>query len=106
VAKIRLVSGVDLDQVAGLTTGFTGADLANRSGGRYLAAQLGRRMAMEGREAVSVLLPASFEQLPMPAQLGGRNAEFQRKSPVDAVMRHGPRTERFALLAQENQNGS
>src|SRR5258708_39011051 len=55
-------------------------------------------MAMEGREAVSVLLPASFEQLPMPAQLGGRNAEFQRKSPVDAVMRHGPRTERFALL--------
>src|SRR5258705_724804 len=29
VAKIRLVSGVDLDQVAGLTTGFTGADLAN-----------------------------------------------------------------------------
>jgi cell division protease FtsH len=29
VAKIRLVSGLDLDQVAGLTTGFTGADLAN-----------------------------------------------------------------------------
>ena len=29
VAKIRLVSGVDLDQVAGLTAGFTGADLAN-----------------------------------------------------------------------------
>src|SRR6202007_1042806 len=29
VAKVRLVSGVDLDQVAGLTTGFTGADLAN-----------------------------------------------------------------------------
>jgi len=29
VANIRLVSGVDLDQVAGLTTGFTGADLAN-----------------------------------------------------------------------------
>src|SRR5258707_11023618 len=29
VAKIRLASGVDLDQVAGLTTGFTGADLAN-----------------------------------------------------------------------------
>src|SRR5438105_2643166 len=28
VAKIRLVAGVDLDQVAGLTTGFTGADLA------------------------------------------------------------------------------
>ena len=29
VAKIRLVAGVDLDQVAGLTAGFTGADLAN-----------------------------------------------------------------------------
>jgi cell division protease FtsH len=29
VAKIRLESGVDLDQVAGLTAGFTGADLAN-----------------------------------------------------------------------------
>lgn len=29
VAKIRLADGVDLDQVAGLTTGFTGADLAN-----------------------------------------------------------------------------
>jgi cell division protease FtsH len=29
VAKIRLASGVDLDQIAGLTTGFTGADLAN-----------------------------------------------------------------------------
>jgi cell division protease FtsH len=29
VAKIRLVSGVDLDQVAALTAGFTGADLAN-----------------------------------------------------------------------------
>jgi cell division protease FtsH len=29
VAKIRLADGVDLDQIAGLTTGFTGADLAN-----------------------------------------------------------------------------
>ena len=29
VAKVRLANGVDLDQVAGLTTGFTGADLAN-----------------------------------------------------------------------------
>src|SRR5215471_8765983 len=29
VAKIRLASGVDLDQVAGLTAGFSGADLAN-----------------------------------------------------------------------------
>ena len=29
VAKIRLANGVDLDQIAGLTTGFTGADLAN-----------------------------------------------------------------------------
>jgi cell division protease FtsH len=29
VAKVRLASGVDLDQVAGLTAGFTGADLAN-----------------------------------------------------------------------------
>jgi cell division protease FtsH len=29
LAKIRLVSGLDLDQVAGLTTGFTGADVAN-----------------------------------------------------------------------------
>jgi cell division protease FtsH len=29
VAKIRLESGLDLDQVAGLTPGFTGADLAN-----------------------------------------------------------------------------
>ena len=29
VAKIRLAKGVDLDQIAGLTTGFTGADLAN-----------------------------------------------------------------------------
>src|SRR6266699_1575538 len=29
VAKIRLAQGVDLDQIAGLTTGFTGADLAN-----------------------------------------------------------------------------
>src|SRR5215471_239152 len=29
VAKIRLASGVDLDQIAGLTAGFTGADLAN-----------------------------------------------------------------------------
>jgi cell division protease FtsH len=29
VAKIRLAPGVDLDQIAGLTTGFTGADLAN-----------------------------------------------------------------------------
>jgi cell division protease FtsH len=27
--KIRLASGVDLDQIAGLTPGFTGADLAN-----------------------------------------------------------------------------
>lgn len=27
--RIRLAAGVDLDQVAGLTTGFTGADLAN-----------------------------------------------------------------------------
>src|SRR5580693_1658457 len=30
VAKVRLADGVDLDQIAGLTTGFTGADLANR----------------------------------------------------------------------------
>jgi cell division protease FtsH len=29
VAKVRLADGVDLDQIAGLTTGFTGADLAN-----------------------------------------------------------------------------
>jgi cell division protease FtsH len=29
VAKIRMADGVDLDQVAGLTAGFTGADLAN-----------------------------------------------------------------------------
>ena len=29
VAKIRLADGVDLDQIAGLTTGVTGADLAN-----------------------------------------------------------------------------
>ncbi|WP_448042104.1 ATP-dependent zinc metalloprotease FtsH [Bradyrhizobium liaoningense] len=29
VRKIRMGSGVDLDKVAGLTTGFTGADLAN-----------------------------------------------------------------------------
>ena len=29
VARIRLAPGVDLDQIAGLTTGFTGADLAN-----------------------------------------------------------------------------
>ena len=29
VAKIRLADGVDLGQIAGLTTGFTGADLAN-----------------------------------------------------------------------------
>jgi cell division protease FtsH len=28
-AKVRLAAGVDLDQVAGLTPGFTGADLAN-----------------------------------------------------------------------------
>src|SRR5580693_768978 len=29
VAKVRVADGVDLDQIAGLTTGFTGADLAN-----------------------------------------------------------------------------
>jgi cell division protease FtsH len=29
VAKVRLAPGVDLDQIAGLTAGFTGADLAN-----------------------------------------------------------------------------
>jgi cell division protease FtsH len=29
VAKVRLAPGVDLDQIAGLTPGFTGADLAN-----------------------------------------------------------------------------
>jgi cell division protease FtsH len=29
VAKIQLAPGVDLDQIAGLTAGFTGADLAN-----------------------------------------------------------------------------
>lgn len=29
VRKIRMGKGVDLDKVAGLTTGFTGADLAN-----------------------------------------------------------------------------
>jgi cell division protease FtsH len=29
VAKVRLASNVDLDQIAGLTPGFTGADLAN-----------------------------------------------------------------------------
>ena len=29
VAKVRLADGVDLDQIAGLTTGFTGADLAS-----------------------------------------------------------------------------
>jgi cell division protease FtsH len=29
VAKVRLADGVDLDQIAGLTPGFTGADLAN-----------------------------------------------------------------------------
>ena len=29
VAKVRIADGVDLDQIAGLTTGFTGADLAN-----------------------------------------------------------------------------
>jgi cell division protease FtsH len=29
VRKIRLAKGVDLDKVAGLTTGFTGADIAN-----------------------------------------------------------------------------
>src|SRR6266404_796725 len=29
VAKVRVANGVDLDQIAGLTTGFTGADLAN-----------------------------------------------------------------------------
>jgi len=29
VAKIRLAPGVDLDQIAGLTAGFTGADIAN-----------------------------------------------------------------------------
>ncbi len=29
VAKVRLADGVDLAQIAGLTTGFTGADLAN-----------------------------------------------------------------------------
>jgi len=29
VAKVQLADGVDLDQISGLTTGFTGADLAN-----------------------------------------------------------------------------
>src|SRR6266446_4973880 len=29
ISKVRLAEGVDLDQIAGLTTGFTGADLAN-----------------------------------------------------------------------------
>ena len=29
VAKVRLAKGLDLDQIAGLTPGFTGADLAN-----------------------------------------------------------------------------
>src|SRR5260370_986727 len=28
-AKVRVADGVDLDQIAGLTTGFTGADIAN-----------------------------------------------------------------------------
>jgi cell division protease FtsH len=29
VAKVHVADGLDLDQIAGLTTGFTGADLAN-----------------------------------------------------------------------------
>ena len=29
VAKVHVADGIDLDQIAGLTTGFTGADLAN-----------------------------------------------------------------------------
>jgi len=29
VAKVKLAANVDLDQIAGLTPGFTGADLAN-----------------------------------------------------------------------------
>jgi cell division protease FtsH len=45
VAKIRLVSGVDLDQVAGLTAGFTGADLANLVNEAALrAARVGKRL--------------------------------------------------------------
>lgn len=38
VRKIRLAPGVDLDQVAGLTTGFSGADLANLCNEAALAA--------------------------------------------------------------------
>ena len=38
VRKIRLAAGVDLEQVAGLTTGFSGADLANLCNEAALAA--------------------------------------------------------------------
>ena len=45
VKKIRLAAGVDLEQVAGLTTGFSGADLANLCNEAALAAT--RRGAAE-----------------------------------------------------------
>jgi SpoVK/Ycf46/Vps4 family AAA+-type ATPase len=49
VAKVSVADGVDLDQIAGLTTGFTGADLANLVNEAAIVAT--RR---EGRDHVSV----------------------------------------------------
>jgi cell division protease FtsH len=46
VRKVKLAPGIDLDQIAGLTPGFTGADLANLVNEAALAATRANRQAV------------------------------------------------------------
>ncbi len=55
VRKVKLAQGVDLDAVAGLTPGFTGADLANLVNEAALAATRAKRTAVTNEDFTAAI---------------------------------------------------
>ena len=84
--KVRLAPGVDLERVAGLTTGFSGADLANLGNEAALAATRRKAEAVEMAD-----LTAAFERIV--AGLERRNRvlnEAERRTVAYHEIGHAP----------------
>ena len=106
VKKVTLAQDVDLEQVAALTTGFSGADLANRVNEAALAARRRRASAVELQDFTATIerIVAGLETVPVhkisiiPRGIGALGYTLQRPTEDRFLMTRTDLEHKIAVL--------
>ena len=110
VKKVTLASDVDLEQVAALTTGFSGADLANLVNEAALAATRRKARAVKLQDFTAAIerIVAGGEAQPCPQPEGARDGGLSRDGPClggAGATRHRPGTQDIDHSARHRRTG-